>query len=181
MSYHWLSKPKSVIFCSLVLILTLVVACGSAAPEVVEREVIREVPVEVVKEVPVEVLKEVEVLREVEVLKEIPVETVIEKTVIATPTPIPAASMTQVQAKVTRVIYALGEVQETNRHWTVSRPSYYQFDPYSETLVGLDAQTNERIPRLAKSWEWSEDGRGVDLPLARGRTLPLRLRRVHRS
>ncbi len=168
MSYHWLSKPKSVIFCSLVLILTLVVACGSAAPEVVEREVIREVPVEVVKEVPVEVLKEVEVLREVEVLKEIPVETVIEKTVIATPTPIPAASMTQVQAKVTRVIYALGEVQETNRHWTVSRPSYYQFDPYSETLVGLDAQTNERIPRLAKSWEWSEDGREWTFHLQEG-------------
>ena len=168
MSYNWLSKPKSVIFCSLVLILSLVVACGSAAPEVVEREVIREVSVEVVKEVPVEVLKEVEVVKEVEVLKEIPVETVIEKTVIATPTPIPAGSMTQVQAKVTRVIYALGEVQETNRHWTVGRPSYYQFDPYSETLVGLDAQTNERIPRLAKSWEWSEDGREWTFHLQEG-------------
>ena len=172
MAFHWRNIPKSILIGSLILTLTLLVACGSAAPEVVEveKEVIREVPVEVMKEVevvkevevPVEVEKEVikEVLKEVEVevLKEIPKETVVEKTVIATPTPIPVQTEV-VEAKVDRVIYALGEVQETNRHWTVSRPSYYQFDPYGETLVGLDAQTNERIPRLAKSWEWSEDGR----------------------
>ena len=170
MAFHWLSIPRSVLIGSLVLALTFLVACGSAAPEIVEREVIKEVTVEVPKEVEVireievpvevekEVVREVEVVKEVEVLKEIPKETVIEKTVIATPTPIPAV-MEKVEAKVTRVIYALGEVQETNRHWTVSRPSYYQFDPYSETLVGLDPQTNERNARLAKSWEWSEDGR----------------------
>ena len=164
---------------ALILLLALVLACGSAAPEVIEREVevVREVPVEVVREVerqvevPVEVdrvvEREVEVVKEVEVLKEIPKETVVEKTVIATPTPIPVA-MEQVEAKVTRVIYALGEVQETNRHWTVSRPSYYQFDPYGETLVGLDANTNERIPRLAESWEWSEDGREWTFNLVEG-------------
>ena len=67
-----------------------------------------------------------------------------------------------------RVIYALGEVQETNRHWTVGRPSYYQFDPYSETLIGLDAQTNERIPRLAKSWEATPDGRTWTFQLEEG-------------
>ena len=179
MAFHWLNIPRSVLIGSLVLALTFVVACGSAAPEIVEREVIKEVTVEVPKEVEVvreievpvevekEVVREVEVVKEVEVLKEIPKETVVEKTVIATPTPIPAV-MKQVEAKVTRVIYALGEVQETNRHWTVSRPSYYQFDPYGETLVGLDANTNERIPRLAKSWEWSEDGREWTFNLVEG-------------
>ena len=166
----WRKLPKSVLIGSLVLTLTFLVACGSSAPEVIEREVIKEVTVEVPKEVEVvkevevpvevekEIVREVEVVKEVEVLKEVPKETVVEKTVIATPTPIPVM-MEKVEAKVTRVIYALGEVNETNRHWTVSRPSYYQFDPYSETLVGLDAQTNERIPRLADSWEFTPDGR----------------------
>ena len=179
MAHHWWNIPRSALIGSLILALTFLVACGSAAPEVVEREVIKEVQVEVPKEVEVvrqvevpvevekEVLKEVEVVKEVEVLKEIPKETVVEKTVIATPTPIPVA-METVEAKVDRVIYALGEVQETNRHWTVSRPSYYQFDPYGETLVGLDANTNERIPRLAKSWEWSEDGREWTFNLVEG-------------
>ena len=165
---RWLRNPKPLLLSALALTLALVVACGSAAapaaPEVVEvervveREVVREVPQEVVVEK--EVIKEVpvEVVRTQEVLREVPRETVVEKTVIATPTPIPV-QQEQVDAKVTRVIYALGEVQETNRHWTVGRPSYYQFDPYSETLIGLDATTNERIPRLAKSWEFTPDGR----------------------
>ena len=170
---------KSAMVVPLILLLTLLAACGTAAPEVVEREVVREVQVEVPKEVEVvrevevpvevekEVIREVEVVQEVEVLKEIPKETVIEKTVIATPTPIPV-SAGPVETKVDRVIYALGEVQETNRHWTVSRPSYYQFDPYSETLIGLDAQTNERIPRLAESWETSPDGRTWTFNLVEG-------------
>ncbi|MCY4365665.1 MAG: ABC transporter substrate-binding protein [Chloroflexi bacterium] len=157
--------------------LAFVVACGSSAPEV--REVVREVevPVEVEKEVvrevevPVEVekeiVREVEVLKEVEVVKEVPKETVVERTVIATPTPIPV-SAGPVETKVDRVIYALGEVQETNRHWTVGRPSYYQFDPYSETLIGIDSVTNARIPRLAKSWESSPDGREWTLYLEEG-------------
>jgi ABC-type transport system substrate-binding protein len=163
----------------LVLTLAFVVACGSAAPEVIEKEVVKEVTVEVPKEVEVvkevevpvevekEIIREVEVVKEVEVLKEVPKETVVEKTVIATPTPIPAM-MEEVEAKVERVIYALGEVNETNRHWTVGRPAYYQFDPYAETLIGLDAQTNERIPRLAKSWESTPDGREWTLYLEEG-------------
>ena len=156
---HWLNKSRAILISSLVLILALVVACGSAAPEVVEREVV--VEKEVIKEVPREVVVTEEVIREV------PKETVVEKTVIATPTPIPV--MTEaVEAKVTRVIYALGEVQETNRHWTVGRPAYYQFDPYSETLIGLDSLTNERIPRLAKSWESTPDGRVWTLQLEEG-------------
>ena len=179
MAPGWSGIHRWFLISPLILLLALVVACGSAAPEVIEREVVREIEVpvevekEVVKEVEVavevekEVVKEVEVVREVEVLKEIPKETVVEKTVIATPTPIPVVTEA-VEAKVTRVIYALGEVQETNRHWTVSRPSYYQFDPYGETLVGLDANTNERIPRLAESWEWSEDGREWTFHLVKG-------------
>ena len=32
-------------------------------------------------------------------------------------------------------------------------------DPNAETLVGLDPTTNERIPRLATSWEWTPNGK----------------------
>ena len=172
--------PKSAFFGFLVMALAFLVACGAAAPEVVEREVVREVTVEVPKEVEVlrevevpvevekEVVREVEVVQEVEVIKEIPKEVTIDKLVIATPTPIPAVPAAQVEAKVNRVIYAFGEVQETNRHWTVSRPSYYQFDPYAETLVGLEPTTNERIPRLATHWEWSEDGKEWTFHLKEG-------------
>ena len=111
----WLNKSRALLVSSLVLILAFVVACGSAAPEVIEREVVKEVTVEVPKEVEVvrevevpvevekEVIKEVEVVKEVEVLKEVPKETVVEKMVIATPTPIPAM-MEEVEAKVGRVI-----------------------------------------------------------------------------
>ena len=89
----------------------MAMACAtSQPPEVVEREVVKEVPVEVLKEVPVEVVKEVEVIREkpveievvrerpvevevvreVEVVKERPVEVIREGEVVATPTPMPA-------------------------------------------------------------------------------------------
>ena len=175
----WFTKSRAILVSSLVLTLAFVVACGTAAPEVVEREVVREVQVEVPKEIEVvkevqvpveverEVVREVEVVKEVEVLKEIPKETVVERTVIATPTPIPV-SAGPVETKVDRVIYALGEVQETNRHWTVGRPSYYQFDPYSETLIGIHEVTNARIPRLAKNWEASPDGREWTLHLEEG-------------
>ena len=175
----WLTKSRALLVSSMVLVLAFVVACGTAAPEVIEREVVREVTVEVPKEVEVvkevevpvevekEVVREVEVVKEVEVLKEIPKETVVERTVIATPTPIPV-SAGPVETKVDRVIYALGEVQETNRHWTVGRPSYYQFDPYSETLIGIHEVTNARIPRLAKNWESSPDGREWTLYLEEG-------------
>ena len=134
---HWLRSSKTLLLCSLASVLALAVACGSAAAPAPAEPATPEVR---------------------EVIREVPVETVVEKVVVATPTPVPATAE-DVEAKVDRVIYALGEVQETNRHWTVGRPSYYQFDPYSETLIGLDATTNERIPRLAESWEFTPDGR----------------------
>jgi len=159
MSHRWFKSPKGIFSSFLVLGMVAVVACGGTAaePKIIEKEVI--VEKQVIKEVPVEklVVVEKEVVREV--LKEVPVETVVEKLVVATPTPIPANRAPAVESKVDRVIYAFGEVQETNRHWTVARPSYYQFDPWAETLIGLNPKDNARTPRLAKNWEWSTDGR----------------------
>ena len=116
--------------------------------------------VEKIVEKIVEVEKEVEVIREVtkDVFRE----------VVVTPTPIPAAPAEAVVTKVERVVYAFGELQETNRHWTVSRPSYYQFDPYAETLLDLEPTTNARIPRLAESWESSPDLKSWTFHLVEG-------------
>ena len=62
----------------LVSLMVFGVACGSAAaPEIIEKEVVKEVEVEVIKEVEVE--KQVEKV----------VETQVEKLVVATPTPAP--------------------------------------------------------------------------------------------
>ena len=76
MGNHWLS-PKVFIYVSLLLLLSLAVACGgtAATPQIIEKEVIVEKEVirevEVIKEVPVEKI----VIREVikEVIKEVPV------------------------------------------------------------------------------------------------------------
>ena len=87
---------------ALALSLLLVVACGSAAPQIVEKEVIKEVPLEV--EVAREVIKEVPVEIEKQVIKEVPVEVTVEKQVVkevaservvervVIPTPIPVTS-----------------------------------------------------------------------------------------
>ena len=68
--------------------LALVVACGTAEPEVIETVVEREVPVEVQVETIREVEVEKEVPVEVETIREVEVEKEVERIVIATPTPV---------------------------------------------------------------------------------------------
>lgn len=93
---------SSLVLLGCLFCLTLVVACGTAQPEVIERtvevpvevetirevEVEKQVPIEVelIREVEVEKAVEVEKIREVEVEKEVTVE--VEKLVVATPTPV---------------------------------------------------------------------------------------------
>ena len=153
MTHNRIPGPKSIAVVLIAVALVFAIGCGGVAePQIVEKEDI--VEKEVIKEVPVEVL---------------PAETVKERAVIATPTPIPVyAPGMAVSTKVDRVIYAFGEVNETNRAWTVARPSYYQFDPWAETLIGLDPKTNARIPRLADRWEVSPDGKSWTFFLHKG-------------
>ena len=131
---------------ALAILSLIAVACGAAAPEVIVEEKIVEVEKEVLKEVEKTVFQEV----------------------VVTATPIPVDPAEQVTAKVDRVIYAFGEVIETNRNWTVGRPSYYQFDPWAETLLDLEATTNARIPRIATSWESNEDASSWTFHLQEG-------------
>ena len=98
MAYRWLGKSKVIIVGPLLFALAFIISCGGTAAEpvvvekqvIVEKEVIKEVPVEkivivkeevvktVIKEVPVEVIKEVVV--EKEVIREV--------VVVATPIPV---------------------------------------------------------------------------------------------
>ena len=91
MGNHWLS-PKVFIYISLLLLLSIAVACGGTAAEpqiiekevIVEKEVIREI--EVIKEVPVEKVVIQEVIKEI--IKEVPVEIVVERMVVPTAQPV---------------------------------------------------------------------------------------------
>jgi len=60
-------------------------------------------------------------------------------------------------AQVRRLIFVSAGFNESNRFWTVDRPSHLQFDPFLETLLDLDPKAGAFIPRLAEKWEASPD------------------------
>ncbi len=60
-------------------------------------------------------------------------------------------------APVKRLIFASAGFPESNRFWTIARPSHLQFDPFLETLLDIDPKTGEFIPRLAEKWQASPD------------------------
>src|SRR5918996_1193404 len=60
-------------------------------------------------------------------------------------------------ASVKRLIFASAGFPESNRFWTISRPDHLQFEPFWETLMGLDPKTSDPIPALATKWEHSAD------------------------
>ena len=60
-------------------------------------------------------------------------------------------------ATIKRLIFASAGFHESNRFWTISRPDHLQFEPFWETLLGIDPKTGEYIPGLATKWEISPD------------------------
>jgi hypothetical protein len=104
MIYPWLKSPKSLLTSGFALALIFILACGTAAPP--EAAEPANPPPASAGEPAAAPAEEVE--------KEISKE--ITSNVAVTPTPVPVASAETVEAKVERVIYALGEVVETNRH-----------------------------------------------------------------
>ena len=172
--YTKLISPKLLIFAPLLLLLVLAAACGddeTPTPQVIEREIVKEVEVpvevekEVIKEVEVEVTKEVvkqvevevevtkEVVKEVEkeVVKEVEVEKEVVVTVVATPTP--AAMM--VEAKVDVLEVMLDPVFfDTNLPWMAhGSETNNQIRHMSDPVVEMDPFTGEMVPGLATSWE----------------------------
>mgnify|MGYP002628947547 CR=1 FL=1 len=71
-------------------------------------------------------------------------------------------------AKVTRLIFASAGFHESNRFWTIARPDHLQFEPFWETLVGIDPKTAEYIPALATKWTISPDFKEWTFELRKG-------------
>src|SRR5262247_101626 len=61
------------------------------------------------------------------------------------------------EAQVRRLVFASAGLNESNRFWTIPRPSHLQYDPFLETLLDIDPTTGAYIPRLAEKWEVSPD------------------------
>lgn len=68
----------------------------------------------------------------------------------------------------TRLIFASAGFHESNRFWTIARPDHLQFEPFWETLVGIDPKTGEYIPALATSWSHSPDFKEWTFHLRKG-------------
>lgn len=71
-------------------------------------------------------------------------------------------------AQVKRLIFASAGFHESNRFWTISRPDHLQFEPFWETLVGIDPKTGDYIPALATKWEISPDFKEWTFHLRKG-------------
>ena len=177
MAFQWRVLSSFVIF-SLILVLSGVVACGGAAPapQIVEKEVVREVPVEkvvekeVIREVPVEKIVEKEVIKEVQVEKEV----VIEKIVIATPAPVATGKLAPLPAG--------GKYGgELVRNSNPGEPRDLDFQscgpgsclitaaPVYNGLLRINPEnTNEIIGDLASTWEPSDDGLSFTFRLREG-------------
>jgi peptide/nickel transport system substrate-binding protein len=71
-------------------------------------------------------------------------------------------------AQVKRLIFASAGFHESNRFWTISRPDHLQFEPFWETLLGMDTKTGDPIPQLATKWEHSPDFKKWTFHLRKG-------------
>jgi peptide/nickel transport system substrate-binding protein len=71
-------------------------------------------------------------------------------------------------AQVKRLIFASAGFHESNRFWTIARPDHLQFEPFWETLIGIDPKTAEYIPALATKWEISPDFKEWTFHLRKG-------------
>ncbi|MCC7483432.1 MAG: ABC transporter substrate-binding protein [Burkholderiales bacterium] len=71
-------------------------------------------------------------------------------------------------AQVKRLIFASAGFHESNRFWTISRPDHLQFEPFWETLLGMDPKTGAPIPQLATKWSHSPDFKEWTFELRKG-------------
>jgi peptide/nickel transport system substrate-binding protein len=137
---------KSILFLSLLAVLSLVVACGpTPTPEVVKETVV------VTKEVEKEVVVTKEVEKEVVVTKEVQVEV----------TAVPAEKPTAEYAR-NETLYTSGAAWGPPSTWNPFQPGSLAnttgtIGNVYEFLFAFDPQTGELTPWLAESGEWSDD------------------------
>ena len=152
MRNRWPIPSKALLFVSVLFLLTLLVACGAAAPE----EPAQEPAAPAQETAPEPAQAEPSAAQE-------PAPTAM---------PEPAAeSMDKDMAEptVVRYVESQGEIQvETNQHCGGNRPIISQFLPYVEFLVESDPVTAEFNPWLAESWETTPDAKTWTFKLQQG-------------
>ena len=154
---NFITKPVWFLSVSLMI---LGVACGSAAaPEIIEREVVKEVQVEVIKEVEVE--KQVEKV----------VETEVEKLVVATPTPAP----TPIGGYKTVDQFNIMVTTQGNEIWD-SKYDQAESNTYvrlaQSWLIGGQMKDGSLVlssdTGIASKWEIVDDGLGWEFTIKEG-------------
>ncbi len=55
------------------------------------------------------------------------------------------------EAQVRRLVFASAGLNESNRFWTIPRPSHLQYDPFLETLLGFDHGAGHPLPLLCNA------------------------------
>jgi len=146
-------------------------ACQTSEPEVIEREVIKEVIKEVPKEV--EVVKEVEVEKvvEKEVVKEVEVEKVVEKEVVKEVAAelSPALALEAARYGGDLKVVAQASIKSLDCDFTSAYVCGSVHLAYQEGLLAYDNDFNPR-PQLIEDWSVSGDGKTYTFTLREGPT-----------
>ena len=159
-------------------LLFFILACGSAAPQEIIREV--EVEKEVIKEVQVEVPVEKEVIREVEVektvveerIQQVEVEKIVEvdKILVATPTPAAAPAAATVSQGHLRITYtSLGSDGIYPKASNINAGGKDVNSTMYDVVIGSNAQgAFSKDTGLANDWSVSSDGKVHTIHLRQG-------------
>ena len=160
------SKWMKVVACLAIVavLLTTVVSCAPATPEVVEKEVIVEKEVPVTVEVEKEVVVEKKVVETVEVEKEVVVEKEVIKEVVVTATPVSTKGPVRGGTLTIGMYY---EPDVLDIHTNISRHSILILGHVHDTMLTADRDYN-LYPGLAESWEFSEDSKTFTFHLRKG-------------
>ncbi len=143
---HWFKKPRVLLFTPLFLILALVIACGTSAPEPSAPQQPADAGTAATA---------------------IPAES---SAAVATAAPQPTPEDTgpaATQVDRLRIAFTIPP-KETNLPWTGPRSLLTQLSPMVETLLDIDPETGEFVPMLATSWEMSPDGKNWTMELREG-------------
>ena len=141
--HYRFKKTNVLLFTPLLLILALVIACGSSAPEPENTQQ--------------------------PVVPDTPGATTPGDTGASVATAVPASTpeesgLTVPQVDRLRIAFTVPP-RETNLPWSGPRSLLTQLSPMVETLLGIDPDTGAYVPMLATRWEMAPDGKSWTLDL----------------
>ena len=144
--HYRFKKTNVLLFTPLLLILALVIACGSSAPEPENTQQ--------------------------PVVADSPGASPSGDTAASVATAVPASTpeesgLTEPTVGRLRVAFTVPP-QETNLPWIGPRSLLTQLSPMVETLLGIDPDTGEFMPMLATRWEMAPDGKSWTMDLREG-------------